>query len=222
MKEATSHKELEIAVDYYTRGLMQAIFTLDDNMKKHASKTLQNYLKMPIECQRLVRKATEVKGKVPIKTGKHGGFVFQMHGKTLQIKLYEPKKYKNEKETPLRKRARAIGEMVKDIHFPEKREKMRELYRTYPYYLLKSERINLRLKNFYFEYETLKGILIKIYKAADPENPNPETDPLYAEKEYSPKNTIAFQFTDETEQHFYAVNTRNNEVSNVLHFYWED
>ena len=103
-----------------------------------------------------------------------------------------------------------------------RKDKMRELYRTYPYHLLKSEAINLKLKNFYFKGKVGEGDELIIYKAGNPEKPNPESDILVMSVFYKKNRTVSFQFDETEEEHYYAVNSRNGEMSNMLHFIWQE
>ena len=220
MKKKSRLKELEELISYEGQGLLNLSIELDDYMNHLMSKSLQRYFQLPIEAQLSIRMSKSISGKAPFKEGRSGPVVFQMSHGTQQIKRYEPEKYKNDRNTPLRVRTRTIVRLASCTPVVDLKSKLREMFKTYPYYLLKAEPINLRLKNFYFEEEPEHGILIRIYKATDPDNPNPETDNLYTEKDYSPKKTVKFQFTDDSEQYYYAVNTRNGRVSNVLRFVW--
>jgi len=155
-----------------------------------------------------------------IKRGKYRGFVFQMSHGVQQIKKYEPEKYRNDRNTPLRLRTRTIVHLASLDPVPNLQTKVKELFRSYPYYLLKTEPVNLRMKNFYFDYSVMPGRMLKIYQALDPENPDPESDILHAEEEYSPKKTVLFEYRGEEEQYFYALNTRNGRLSGLLKFVW--
>jgi len=157
-----------------------------------------------------------------IKRGKYRGFVFQMSHGVQQIKKYEPEKYRNDRNTPLRLRTRTIVHLASLDPVPNLQTKGKELFRSYPYYLLKTEPVKLRMKNFYFDPEVLPGRVLRIYKAEDPENPDPESDILYAEEEYSPKKTIRFEYGEEDIQQFYAMNTGNGRVSGLLKFIWAE
>jgi len=143
------------------------------------------------------------------------------HG-TQQIKEYNPESYKtNSENTPLRKRARLI--MQEAMQHPQegRKELIRELYRNTPYRLKQDEPVNLRMKNFYFDRETIKDDELIVYRAVDPNNPNPVTDTIITEKKYSPKREIQFEYEGRVEEYYYAVNTRTGELSNLLHFIWE-
>lgn len=52
--------------------------------------------------------------------------------------------------------------------------------------------------------------------------PDPSLDILYAEKEYVPKKTVKFQYEGRGIEYYYGVNSRNNDISNVLKFEWKD
>ncbi len=179
------------------------------------SKTVRQYLNAPAGIQRLVRITYTIQGRC-------GKYVFQMSNGTQQIKLYEPHKYRNEVNTPLRLRVRTIMILARQHPEPDVTEILRELFRTYPYYLLRSEPVNLRLKNFYFEGRVVIGDTMRIYKAVDPLHPNPDLDELISEELFQPKRTVRFDYEDEDEEYFYAVNERTEELSNLLHFVWGD
>ncbi|MFA5498785.1 MAG: hypothetical protein WC327_04480 [Candidatus Cloacimonadia bacterium] len=145
-----------------------------------------------------------------------------MSNGTQQIKEYNPESYKtNSENTPLRKRARLI--MQEAMQYPQegRKELIRELYRNTPYRLKQDEPVNLRMKIFYFEKETIKDDLLIVYCAVDSNNPNPETDTIITENKYGPKKEIKFAFEDRIEEYYYAVNERTGEGSNLLHFIWE-
>ena len=145
-----------------------------------------------------------------------------MSNGTQQIKEYNPESYKtNSENTPLRKRARLI--MQEAMQHPQEgsKELIRELYRNIPYHLKHDEPVNLRMKNFYFDREVVKDDEFIVYRALDPNNPNPETDTIITEKKYSPKRKIIFEFDNIEEEYYYAVNIRTGELSNLLHFIWE-
>jgi hypothetical protein len=143
------------------------------------------------------------------------------HG-TQQIKLYEPEKYRNEVNTPLRKRTRNIISMAYTDPGPDRHERIRELFRTYPYFLLKSEPVKLRLRNFYFSPLIMEGEPLAIYKTTSGSDPDPESDELYTRIEYKEKRTVDFSFQSDEEEWYYALNERNNRRSNLLHFIWGD
>jgi hypothetical protein len=104
----------------------------------------------------------------------------------------------------------------------ERKDKVRELYKTMPYTLSQKEPIKLRMKNFYFDRGVLTDDKFVIYRAIDPNNPSPETDILIAEKKYGPKREVVFGFENRAEEYYYAVNARTGERSNLLHFIWEN
>lgn len=177
--------------------------------------SLWNYFGMIGGFQRNQQRAINVKGRV-------GWFVCQKSHGTQQIKLYQPWKDKNDVNTPLRIRSRRIMQLASQEPKNLRKEKVKELYRTFPYHLLKAEPVKLRLKNFYFDRKVMEDNDLHIYKAADPENPNPSTDTLVSTIPFKPNRTISFEFTGTDEEHYYAVNSRNNTLSNVLHFVWQD
>jgi len=178
------------------------------------NKTIKNYLEAPEEVRRLVRMTKTVQGRY----GKQ--YVFQLSHGTQQIKLYEPEKYRNDHNTPLRKRVRKIIRLAWEDPVPNITERLRHLFRHYPYHLLQSEPVELRLQNFYFDLKPASGDFCKIYRALDPENPNPSSDQLYHEVEYTPKKKVLFQYEGREEEHYYALNDSTGELSNLLHFLW--
>jgi hypothetical protein len=103
----------------------------------------------------------------------------------------------------------------------ERKDKVRELYKTMPYTLSQKEPIKLRMKNFYFDRGVLTDDKFVIYRAIDPNNPSPETDLFIVEKKYGSKREILFEFGGGMEEYYYAVNARTGERSNLLHFIWE-
>jgi len=179
------------------------------------NKTIKHYLEAPESVQRLVRMTDSIQGR-------YGKYVFQLSRGTQQIKLYEPHKYKNDRNTPLRIRTRKIVKLAWQNPEPNIDERLRYLFRNYPYYLLKSEPVKLRMKNFYFDRAVRDNDLIRIYRANDPQNPDPDTDHLYVEKKYAPKKEILFQYEDRDEEYYYVVNQRNGDISNVLRFVWQE
>ena len=179
-------------------------------------KSLQHYLQAKPSVQRNVNRSIWIRGRY----GKE--YVFQTSHGTQQIKRYEPKKYKNNVNTPLRIRTRTIMKMAMESPSPSIKEKIRELYKTYPFYLLKSEPVNLRLKNFYFEKRVREKDLVSIYRA-ESENCNGEEDKTaYWEGKYQAKKTVRFEWQGDDQECWYAVNQRNGERSNVLKFVWKD
>jgi hypothetical protein len=221
VKKLTIHKRLERVVEYYGKGTLKLSFKVDKDLVHLMSKSMQNYFELPIEAQRLVRMSNSISGKMMLPTEKNKGFVFQMSHGVQQIKEYDPDKYKNNAAlTPLRARARTIARLAKEDPVPDEKTKMRELYRDYPYHLSKSIEINLSLKNFYFDEEVNPGTLLKIYKTAEPDNPNPETDELYAEKEFANRAKVHFEFSGCEEEYYYAVDTKRSRQSNLLKFIW--
>ena len=177
--------------------------------------TLKNYLEAPESIQRLVRMTNLIQGRC-------GDLIFQSSHGTQQIKRYEPHKYGNERNTPLRFRTRTIVRLAWQNPEPTITEKLRELFRTYPYYLLKSEPVRLRMKNFYFDSEVRVNDLLRIFRAIDPQNPDPASDLIYVEKRYAPQKEILFQFEDREEEFYYALNKRNGKISYLLTFNWQD
>ena len=178
------------------------------------SNSVKNYLEAKESLQRLVNMTNSIRGRC-------GDYVFQMSNGSQQIKLYEPEKYKNYIDTPLRKRGRTIIRLASEDPSPDKVAIIRLLYRTYPYYLKKDVPINLRLRNFYFDRE-VTGSTITIYKKRPNEDPDPNYDELYETLQYEPKKAVKFKYRDDEEEWFYAVNDRTGEMSNVLHFLWHD
>ena len=171
------------------------------------------FWRLPDNLIRLMNMTTSMHGKC-------GKYLFQnSHGRR-QVKLYEPHIYKNHINTPLRKRTRDIWKLAYADPVPTLKEKIRILFRTYPYYLLKAEPINLKLKNFYFDMQPSPTTLIAIYRMTG-EEPDPENDELYIEIEYHPDSKVKFQYYNRDAEKFYARNLKTNTLSNILHFYWE-
>jgi hypothetical protein len=222
MKNPTQLKKLEELIQLIGQDRLNLSFKIDDTLKNLLSKSIHNYLDLPIEVQLVVRLSKAMSGKMLYSKKDNAGYVFQMSHGTQQIKKYEPEKYKNSNNTPLRIRSRKIMHMVMQDSMPDMKTKMVELFREYPYHLLKNVKINLRMKNFHFSRGVLPDDSLKIYKAANPEHPNPNTDELYLEKDYKPSRTIPFEYTTTDHEHFYAINLRSGETSNVLHFIWQD
>ncbi len=153
--------------------------------------------------------------------GRCGKYVFQNSNGGRQVKRYDPAIYRNYINTPLRKRAREIMKMAMADPGMDLQAKIRELYRTYPYYLLKTKPVGLRLKNFYFRKMVIPQSELLIYCLSG-EQPAPEDDELYAALEYSPKKQIEFRFRDKGSEKFYACNPATRQTSNLLHFIWQD
>jgi len=222
MSKKSKIQELADDLSYRSAGSVLSIYQIKPELRHLASKTIQNYLELPLSVQMVVKLSYEISGTFGTKVGKKGGFVFQMSHGTQQIKKYDPKTYKkNSENTPLRKRSRLIMQQASQFPLAERKDKVRELYKTMPYNLSQTDPIKLRMKNFYFDKETLKDDILIIYRALDPNNPNPETDLFIAEKKYGPKREIHFEFDGREEEYYYAVNTRTSERSNLLHFIWE-
>jgi hypothetical protein len=222
MKDPIDLEALQTIVDYFGDGFLKLYVKIPKPIEHLASKTIQNYLNLPLSAQLSVYMSYEVKGKLNAKKGSKDGFVFQMAKANIQqIKKYNPEIFHNEKNTPLRTRARTIVRLASIEPQEKRKEKIRELYHSYPYFLLKSEPIKLRLKNFYFDKYLNIGDVLKIYRSDDYENPNPETDSLYSEKEYSPNKTVSFKYEGRNEEYYYAVNQQNGDRSEVLRFVWE-
>ncbi len=199
---------------------MKAI-RIPNHLLRLLKKTLGHYFSQPLEFQILVRQNKKMQGRCK-------DYVFQMSHGTQQIKLYEPKKYKNDSGTPLRNRSRLIMKLATE-NGPAPKEKLNELFRNYPYHLLKSEAINLRMKNFYFDVKRVRvGDIIEIYRLRDEEpgqqglcSPDPDKDIFYTEQDFAAKKTIHFEYEGRDEEHYYGVNKRSGEISNLLHYIWE-
>jgi len=219
-------KTLEAIVNLYGGGLLDINVRTPEQLKHLASKTLQNFFKLPLRAQLDVLRSYDVRGNFGTKKNKKGCFVFQMaKGGTQQIKEYKPEIYKDEQNTPLRVRSRTIMRLAQENPIPDLKTKIKQLFISYPYHLLKSEPINLRLKNFYFRRYIKERDLICVYRLRDNIEglePDPSQDIFYAEKDYAPKTTIAFQYEDRDVEYYYAVNSRNDEISNVLKIVWEN
>ncbi len=185
------------------------------SIEKLLTPTLKNYLKADDDHQNLVIMTKWL-------TGKTEKFVFQMSNGSQQIKLYEPERYKNNILTPLRFRSRMIVHLAAQYPHPLLNDKVKELHRTYPYYLLNQEPVNLRLLNFHFERIIKEDNEIKIYRQISDGGPDQETDILIKTITYKPKKSVKFVYEGQDQQHYYAVNTRNGELLNILHFIWQD
>lgn len=178
------------------------------------SKTVWHYFEAKEGIQRLVDNAVTLQGRWGDK------YVMQMSHGTQQIKRYEPHKYKNEVNTPLRTRVRTIIKLANQDPTPCLTEKMRELFRTYPFYLDKDIPINLRLKNFYFEEAVRPDDKVRIYKMSASE-PDTVSDELYWKGDYIPKKTVKFSYSEADIEKYYAVNQRSGEISNVVRMEWQ-
>jgi hypothetical protein len=222
MKQPSKYKQLQEMAIYFSQGSLRLSFEVSEENNHLLSKSVQNYLELPIEAQLMVKMSHSITGILKPKRGQHDGFVFQMSHGTQQIKKYEPEKYRNERSTPLRLRARTIVKLAKADPVPNERARIRELYRTYPFFLLKEEPINLRMKNFYFQHCDENIETIKIYRASNPGNLSPETDTLYTEQSYYAKKSVSFQYEGREEEYYYAINTGTDEMSNLLNFVWRD
>ena len=185
------------------------------SIQRLLSPSVKHYFEADTGHQRLARMTIRLRGK----TDK---YVFQLSNGSQQIKLYEPEKYKNNVNTALRVRTRMIMHLAHQNPGVDVREKIKELHSTYPYYLLKEEPVNLKLLNFRFEREARDGDVLTIYKKTGAGDPDPETDQLIETVVYRPKKSIEFTYDDQDEQYFYAVNSRKNDLSNILHFIWAD
>lgn len=179
------------------------------------NQTLKNYFSADFEHQRVSKMALQLRGK----TDK---LVFQMSNGSQQIKLYEPQKYKNHLNTPLRIRSRTILQLANNSSCPDVKERIRELHRTYPYYLLKEKPEDLKLLNFRFDRVVRKNDPCSIFRIAHGSEPHPDSDSLVMTVNYHPQKTVNFRYEEMEEQYFYAVNTRNNNRSNILRFIWCD
>ncbi|MFA5498524.1 MAG: hypothetical protein WC327_03155 [Candidatus Cloacimonadia bacterium] len=222
MSKQSLISRLRDELEFRSGGKLQVNLPVKNELKHLATNTIHNYLQLPLGVQLAVQWSYSLQGKYGAKVGQKGGYVFQMSHGTQQIKEYNPESYKtNSENTPLRKRARLI--MQEAMQHPQegRKELIRELYRKTPYRLKQDEPVNLRMKNFYFDRETIKDDELIMYHAADPNNPNPETDTVITEKKYGPKREIKFEYEGRVEEHYYAVNRRTRELSNTLHFIWE-
>ncbi|MFA5498229.1 MAG: hypothetical protein WC327_01635 [Candidatus Cloacimonadia bacterium] len=222
MSKQSIISQLRDELEFRSGGKLQVNLPVKNELKHLATNTIHNYLQLPLGVQLAVQWSYSIQGKYGAKVGQKGGYVFQMSHGTQQIKEYNPESYKtNSENTPLRKRARLI--MQEAMQHPQegRKELIRELYRKTPYHLKQDEPVNLRMKNFYFDRETIKDDEFIVYRAADPNNPNPKTDTIITERKYSPKREIKFEFDNIEEEYYYAVNIRTGELSNLLHFIWE-
>ncbi len=215
MKDKDYRKDL-----YQMLWLKQKLALPEDPMiprsiKKQLRQTVKNYFDSDTEHQRLARMTISLRGK----TDK---YVFQMSNGSQQLKLYEPHKYKNHINTPLRIRTRMIMHLAHQASSPDVREKIKELHYTYPYYMLKDEPVNLRLRNFRFKKSLRETDPLEIYRKTSGSEPDPAVDQLIYSVSYQPGKSIKLEYEDREEEQFYAVNTRNNDISNVLLFVWSD
>ena len=214
-------KDKEYQKDFYEMmRLRQKLGVTEDpempiNIRRQLKPTVKNYFESDLDHQRLGRMTSSIQGK----TDK---YVFQMSNGSQQIKLYEPHKYKNNINTPLRIRTRMIMHLAYQEPCLDVKERIKELHYTYPYHLLKTEPVNLRLRNFRFEKGVREGDCIEIYETTSPSDPYPGSDLLITSRSYSPKKAIIFEFNGQEEQYCYALNKRSNSISNVLHFIWND
>ncbi len=211
--ENLNEKNLEVMK--MTDGMFAVQPAIPLSLYSGLSESLWNYLGMPRDFQRNKQRAHSIRGRM-------GWFVCQMSHGSQQIKLYEPWKYKTEVNTPLRIRARTIMQIASQEPLEKRKEKVRELYRDYPYQVLKADKVNLRLKNFYFQKDVIDGTILKVYRAVDPHNSDPQTDKLYISKDYKKTKTVKIEYDGKDEEYYYAVNTRNGEMSNLLKFIWQD
>ncbi len=195
-------------------GLFTVTPSVPDSLLPHLTKTMQLYYSLPKNLQRLVHHGQPIRGRA-------GLFLFQTSHGTQQVKLYQPWIYKNEVNTPLRIRSRKIMQLTMEHPSEERKEIMNDLYRNYPYHLLKTEPVNLRMKNFYFVSKPKTSAKIKVYRALNPNNPVPDTDPFYCIKHYKDRAIVKFEYEGRNEEYYYAVNTSNNRQSNVLKFIWQ-
>ncbi len=214
-------KDKEYQEDFYEMmRLRQKLGITEDpempaNISRELKASVKNYFKSDLDHQRIARMTSCVQGK----TDK---YVFQMSHGSQQIKLYEPHKYKNNINTPLRIRTRAIMQLAHHEPCPDVKERIKELHCTYPYYLLKIEPVNLRLRNFRFEKEVREGAPIEIFRTISPSCPDPAIDMLIDSLSYKPKKSIRFEYDGQDEHHYYALNKRNKSLSNVLRLVWGD
>ena len=185
------------------------------NIKRQLRPSLLNYFESDLDHQRVARMTSKLRGK----TDK---YVFQMSHGSQQIKHYEPHKYKNHNNTPLRIRTRMIIHLAHQEPCEDIKERIRELHISYPYYLLKTEPINLRMLNYRFEEVAKDKDPIDIYLMVTGNKPNPETDELIYSVQFKPKKSLKFEYSGQDEQQFYAVNKRSKSLSQVLNFIWQD
>ncbi len=207
--------KINTEVQLQSDGLYTIQPSIPPSLHSGISKSLSNFLDMPRNFQRTKQRAISIHGRF-------GRYVCQMSHGSQQIKLYEPRKYKNEVNTPLRMRSRTIMQLASQEPLDKRKEKVKELFRSYPYQLLKSKPVNLRLKNFYFEKKMSEGTKMEIYRAVDPDNPDPENDPLYGSKDFKETKTLKFEYHGQNEEFYYAVNSSNSQISNVLKLIWQD
>lgn len=178
------------------------------------SPSVRHYVNSRKSFQRLIDVSVCLRGRL-------GDYVFQRSHGTQQIKSYEPHKYHNEVNTPLRLRVRTIIRLASEDPLPTKAEKIRILLRSYPFYLKKDKPVNLRLLNFYFPKD-VSGKSIAIYRKREGGEADPGLDELYKVIMYERKKTLKFIFRYEEEEWYYAVVSSTGEMSNLLFFHWAD
>lgn len=112
MRNESIISTLSNGISYRSKGLINAQYPIKRELKHLATPTIHNYTNLPLSAQQAVLLSKSIRGKLGVKSGKKGGFVFQMSNGTQQIKLYDPKIYeKNAQNTPLRKRSRQIMQL---------------------------------------------------------------------------------------------------------------
>lgn len=147
-------------------------------------------------------------------------YTFQMSHGGQQVKLYEKEKYKNHINTPLRQRARTIMRLAMEDPHPTLQEKLRQLYREYPYHLKKERKENLKFSNFYFGFYIPEGTLMRLYQQRE-SFPQLDHDYIIMEFPYKKGMTIPLEYKGYDEEKFYATVRRTVQMSNVLQVFWE-
>lgn len=222
MSKKSKLTKIREEIERMSKGSLKLNADLRDEMKSMLRPTIKHFYELPVSVQLGVKWSYDIRGKFAVKKGEKGGYIFQMSNGQQQIKKYDPDIYKNNHNTPLRIRARTIMHIAKQGPKEKEKETIRELYRKYPYHLLKDKEERIKLTNFYFNRPVRDNDYLKIYRAADKNNLNPETDTLYAEILFAPKETVNFEYCGQEEEYYYALNSRNNELSNLLRFIWQD
>ncbi len=195
MKNGRKLDELQSVIKRYSNNTLTVIAEIPPEMEHLMSKSLRNYLKLPLGVQLAVRNSYSIRGTLGkkgfVEKGKKKiGFVFQMSGGTQQIKEYDREIYKNDRNSPLRVRSRTIMHLAMQEPLPGLQQRIKNLYSYYPYYLVKDEAVNLRMKNFYFENQPYRGNIFRIYRALNPGDSDPQSDEFYLQEEFLPKKQI--------------------------------
>mgnify|MGYP001150786795 CR=1 FL=1 len=185
MKYDIELEEINKAIIKKTNGAFQIMPSIPSSLLPLVPKTVLNFWTMPKNLQRLQQMCEIVKGRV-------GPYIYQSSHGGQQIKFYQPWIYNNERNTPLRIRARKIMQLAAQEPVEKRKDKVRELYKSLPYNLLKNEPVKLRMKNFYFDKSVAKGDSIKIFLAVclTCSSASPGSCDLYLSYQKKPNKTI--------------------------------